>query len=98
MDETNVFNAVDDDIKPFLNLSTNFYNRVYDDKQWFRSIFAWSRKEDVIQNQYDFFVQRMGGPPLYSQRKGHSALIGCHRPFPVLIKQHRDDYTICSRH
>ncbi|KAF5200245.1 Two-on-two hemoglobin-3 [Thalictrum thalictroides] len=25
----------------------------------------------------------MGGPPLYSQRKGHPALIGRHRPFPV---------------
>ncbi|XP_028550224.1 two-on-two hemoglobin-3-like [Dendrobium catenatum] len=49
IDETNVFNAVDGDIKPFLNLSTNFYNRVYDD-EWFRSIFAWSRKEDAIQN------------------------------------------------
>lgn len=25
----------------------------------------------------------MGGPPLYSQRKGHPALIARHRPFPV---------------
>lgn len=48
------------------------YNiRVYDDEEeWFRSIFANSKKEDAIQNQYEFFVQRMGGPPLYSQRKG----------------------------
>lgn len=46
-------------------------NRVYDDEEeWFRSIFANSKKEDAIQNQYEFFVQRMGGPPLYSQRKG----------------------------
>lgn len=45
--------------------------RVYDDEEeWFRSIFANSKKEDAIQNQYEFFVQRMGGPPLYSQRKG----------------------------
>lgn len=29
-----------------------------------------SKKEEAIQNQYEFFVQRMGGPPLYSQRKG----------------------------
>ncbi|KAK4785673.1 hypothetical protein SAY86_002362 [Trapa natans] len=42
-----------------------------------------SKKEDAIRNQYEFFVQRMGGPPLYSQRKGHPALIGRHRPFPV---------------
>ncbi|KAH0904416.1 hypothetical protein HID58_043919 [Brassica napus] len=37
----------------------------------------------VIQNQYEFFVKRMGGPPLYSQRKGHPALIGRHHPFPL---------------
>ncbi|XP_027085379.1 group 2 truncated hemoglobin 3-2 isoform X1 [Coffea arabica] len=58
--------------------------RVYaDEEEWFRSIFSKSKKEDAIQNQYEFFVQRMGGPPLYSQRKGHPALIGRHRPFPV---------------
>lgn len=47
--------------------------RVYDDEEeeWFRSMFANSKKEDAIQNQYEFFVQRMGGPPLYSQRKGY---------------------------
>ena len=45
--------------------------RVYDDEEeWFRSIFVDPKKEDAIQNQYEFFVQRMGGPPLYSQRKG----------------------------
>ncbi|MFS7904678.1 putative Globin-like superfamily protein [Helianthus anomalus] len=49
--------------------------RVYDDQEeWFRSIFANSKKEDAIQNQYEFFVQRMGGPPLYSQRKGNHTL------------------------
>ncbi|KAK2630945.1 hypothetical protein EUGRSUZ_L03669 [Eucalyptus grandis] len=63
---------------------TNLFEKVYDDEEeWFRSIFANSKKEEAIQNQYEFFVQRMGGPPLYSQRKGHPALIGRHRPFPV---------------
>lgn len=51
-------------------------NRVYDDdEEWFRSIFANSKKEEAIQNQYEFFVQRMGGPPLYSQRKGKKFLL-----------------------
>lgn len=49
--------------------------RVYDDEEErFTSIFANSKKEDVIQNQYEFFVQRMGGRPLYSQRKGNHTL------------------------
>ncbi|CAL9061206.1 unnamed protein product [Musa banksii] len=83
IDDTNIFQALGG-IQPFIDLSTNFYNRVYDDEEeWFRSIFANSKKEDAIQNQYEFFVQRMGGPDLYSQRKGHPALIGRHAPFPV---------------
>ncbi|KAL4323288.1 hypothetical protein GQ457_11G016800 [Hibiscus cannabinus] len=82
IDETNLFQKLG--LQAFVNLSTNFYTRVYDDEEeWFRSIFANSKKEEAIQNQYEFFVQRMGGPPLYSQRKGHPALIGRHRPFPV---------------
>ncbi|XP_058192156.1 two-on-two hemoglobin-3 isoform X1 [Rhododendron vialii] len=83
IDSTNLFDKLGG-LQTFVNLSTNFYNRVYDDdEEWFRSIFANSKKEEAIQNQYEFFVQRMGGPPLYSQRKGHPALIGRHRPFPV---------------
>ncbi|KAL9313406.1 hypothetical protein ACSQ67_018858 [Phaseolus vulgaris] len=54
-----------------------------DDEEWFRSIFGNSEKEKAIQNQYEFLVQRMGGPPLYSQRRGHPALIARHRPFPL---------------
>lgn len=51
--------------------SHDWFCRVYnDDQQWFRSIFANSTKDDAIQNQYEFFIQRMGGPPLYAHRKG----------------------------
>jgi truncated hemoglobin YjbI len=46
-------------------------------------MFANIPKEEAIQNQYEFFIQRMGGPPLYSQRKGHPALIGRHVPFAI---------------
>ncbi|XP_028802320.1 two-on-two hemoglobin-3-like [Neltuma alba] len=82
IDGSNLFDKLG--LQPFVNLSTNFYNRVYDDEEeWFRSIFANSKKEDAIQNQYEFLAQRMGGPPLYSQRRGHPALIARHRPFPV---------------
>lgn len=46
-------------------------SRVYEDEEeWFREIFAGSKKEDAIQNQYEFLVQRMGGPPLFSKRRG----------------------------
>jgi truncated hemoglobin YjbI len=82
LDEVNLFQRLG--LDTFVKLSTKFYTRVYDDDQeWFRKIFANSTKEDAIRNQYEFFVQRMGGPPLYSQRKGHPALIGRHGPFTV---------------
>nr|XP_007161323.1 hypothetical protein PHAVU_001G060000g [Phaseolus vulgaris]ESW33317.1 hypothetical protein PHAVU_001G060000g [Phaseolus vulgaris] len=68
IDTTNLFHKLG--LQTFINLSTNFYNRVYgDEEEWFRSIFADSEKENAIQNQYEFFVQRMGGPPLFSQRR-----------------------------
>lgn len=82
IDEVNLYDRLGHDT--FVKLSTEFYNRVYsDEEEWFRNIFAVSKKEDAIQNQYEFFIQRMGGPPLYSQRKGHPALIGRHQPFSV---------------
>ncbi|CAK9225366.1 unnamed protein product [Sphagnum troendelagicum] len=83
IDEVNLYQRLGRD--PFVKLSTNFYNRVYEDEQqWFQSIFANSPKEEAIQNLYEFFIQRMGGgPPLYSQRKGHPALIGRHAPFAI---------------
>lgn len=71
----------------FVALSTEFYNRVYaDEETWFADIFATSDKMESIQNQYEFFIQRMGGPSLYSDRKGHPALIGRHRPFVITQK------------
>ncbi|KAG1335571.1 hypothetical protein COCNU_03G016900 [Cocos nucifera] len=77
IDKTNLFENLGG-IQPFVDLCTNFYTRVFDDEEeWFRSIFADSKKEDAIRNLYEFLVQRMGGPPLYSQRKGtqHTSLL-----------------------
>ncbi|KAG8495378.1 hypothetical protein CXB51_012999 [Gossypium anomalum] len=68
IDDTNLFHKLG--LQTFINLSTNFYSRVYnDEEECFRSIFANSKKEEAIQNQYEFFVERMGGPALYSERK-----------------------------
>ncbi|GAB4823935.1 hypothetical protein N2152v2_010981 [Parachlorella kessleri] len=76
----------------FVKLSTEFYNRVYDDSEPvdaggsqpvpFNSIFSKFTKESAIRNQYEFVIQRLGGPPLYSQRKGHPALMARHSQLP----------------
>lgn len=54
----------------FVNLSTEFYQRVYrDDEDWFRSLFASSTSMAMaIRNQSEIFTQRMGGPPLFTKR------------------------------
>lgn len=66
-----------------VELSNAFYNRVYaDTDDWFRDLFP-ADKHQAIQNQYEFFIQRFGGPDLYSIRKGHPALRARHAPFQI---------------
>ncbi len=68
-------------------LSKEFYSRVFNDEErWFRNIFSDSTIEEAIQNQSEFFFQRLGGEPLYSQRKGHPALIARHIKFNMSLK------------
>lgn len=66
-----------------VELSTAFYTRVYADPDpaW-RALFP-DDMASAIQNQYEFFIQRLGGPPLYTQRKGHPALRARHARFPI---------------
>lgn len=52
---------------------------MYEDEQWFKDIFAGKPKDQAIRNQSEFFMQRMGGPSLYSERKGGQTLISRHK-------------------
>jgi len=83
IDEVNIYQKIGHGA--FVKLSTEFYNRVFKDEKepWFKEIFIGSSKEEAIQNQYEFFIQRMGGPPLFSQRKGHPALLGRNQDFKI---------------
>lgn len=85
IDSTNLFEKLG--ISVFKKLSHTFYNKVYNDsEEWFRNIFKKRKIEDAIQNQMEFFIQRMGGPPLFSERKGHPALIARHMEFNMSEK------------
>ncbi|CAN8073145.1 unnamed protein product [Agarophyton chilense] len=64
-------------------LSQAFYDGVYDDELWFRRLFANTTREAAVRNQREFLAQEFGGPPLYSQRKGHTAILGRHGPYAV---------------
>lgn len=64
-------------------LSEDFYSRVYSDEQWFRAIFANTTREAAARNQREFLAQEFGGPALYRERKGHTAIIGRHGPYAV---------------
>lgn len=81
IDKINIYEILG--YEKFVELSTCFYKKVYADKEpSFRSMFP----DDIdmaIQNQYEFFIQRMHGPPLYSKRKGHPALRARHAEFHI---------------
>jgi truncated hemoglobin YjbI len=62
-------------------LSTRFYDKVFADKDnpWFLNIFSSSTRAEAIENQFLFFVQTFGGPPLYQAKKGkYTRLAGRH--------------------
>lgn len=70
-------------MEKFVELSTRFYTKVYaDPDEGFRALFP-DDMDMAIQNQYEFFIQRFGGPPLYSSRKGHPALRARHARFHI---------------
>ncbi len=68
-------------------LSTCFYDQVYADATplpsgaLLRGAFANTTKAEAIANQSAFLVERLGGPKLYSARKGTLSLIGRHAPY-----------------
>jgi len=85
IDEVNLYERLGE--AAFAKLSTEFYRRVFNDElSWFRNIFKSSTIEDATQNQMEFFIQRLGGPPRYSERKGHPALIARHMKFNMSLK------------
>ncbi len=87
IDEKNLFEELG--LEKIKQLSRTFYTKVYADKDpGFRSMFP-DDMEMAIQNQYEFFAQRLGGPPLYSERKGHPALRARHARFTI-TRQHAE--------
>ena len=67
-------------------LSTRFYDKVFADKDaaWFLNIFSSSTRAEAIENQYLFFVQTFGGPPLYQEKKGkYTRLVGRHANYGI---------------
>ena len=84
IDETNLFAKLGP--QKIVDLSNAFYRRVYADPDpWFRNMFP-DDMHHAVRNQYEFFIQRLGGPELYSARKGHPALRGRHATFPITAR------------
>ena len=72
----------------FVELSTQFYENVFNDKDadsaWFLNIFSSSTKQEAIENQYLFLIQTFGGPDLYRQKKGkYTRLAGRHANYNI---------------
>ena len=63
-----------------LSLNTAFYDRVYADAlvlpstgERLRGVFANTTKADAVARQHAFLVERLGGPPLYTNSRGARA-------------------------
>jgi len=81
IDDVNLYQQLGRDT--LVALSTRFYDLVYADTEpAFRGLFP-KDKAGAIQNQYEFLIQRLGGPEEYSQRKGHPALRARHERFSI---------------
>lgn len=81
IDDDNIFEKLG--LEKLQELSTEFYRRVQaDDDPEFKAIFD-RNLDEAVQNQFEFFAQRFGGPNLYTQRKGHPALRMRHAHFKI---------------
>jgi truncated hemoglobin YjbI len=64
-------------------LVERFYDKVLADKdEWFTCLFT-SEKEKMIENEYEFLLQRFGGPCYYSDNKSYPALCKRHSNFEM---------------
>ncbi len=81
---------------PFRALVAAFYRRIPSDP-----ILGPMYPEDDLagaeQRLADFVVQRLGGAPVYSQKRGHPRLRMRHAPFPV-DRAARDRWMLLMRH
>jgi truncated hemoglobin YjbI len=66
----------------FAALAAAFYSRVYSDPS-FRLLFANTTRDEAERNQREYLAQTFGGPRAYAARKGVTAIIGRHAPYPV---------------
>ena len=59
-------------------LYEKFYAKVLEDKdKWFRDMFQ-SPLEDLVANESEYVIQRLGGPTYYTDRKGVPSLMKMH--------------------
>jgi truncated hemoglobin YjbI len=77
--------------KGILELTTLFYDQVFQDDRveaaWFLNIFSSSTKNEAIDNQFRFLVQTLGGPSLYTEKKGkYTRLVGRHANYNIGVR------------
>jgi truncated hemoglobin YjbI len=62
----------------FIQLCRTFFDKVYLQLD-FQEMFSKVDKEEMIQNMYEFLIERLGGPTYYSERKGLPMLHQMHK-------------------
>lgn len=86
IDKVNLFKRLGEDL--IFTVSRRFYDRAFDDEEalWFKNIFKNLDKENAIRNLSYFLIQRFGGPPMFTEKRGHPALMARHRGFNMSQK------------
>lgn len=82
---SNLFSVIG--LRGLQSISKNFYERVWNDEDWFRGQFVEANPiEEEIVNQWTFFVQFLGGPKVFEMwrsRLGEDAMLLKHSLFEM---------------
>ena len=74
-------------------LSRTFYDAVFDDTQplpsgvLLREAFSSVTREEGAERQACFLIERLGGPPLFTQLRGRSMLLARHAPYNGVTRE-----------
>ena len=73
-----------------IKLIEKFFELVeQDDETWFTDIYKHSEvpRDELVQSYFEYLIQRLGGPPYYSERAGHPNLISLHSDIGIDVSR-----------
>ncbi len=72
-----------------------FYDLIFSESE-IRHLFQNSSKEDIMDKQYCFLTQFLGGPPLYTEKYGQPKMRQRHLPHEITVEA-KDEWLRCMK-